>query len=215
MSVEPGSKTCPFCAETVKVAAQKCRFCGSDLSGEPAKMRPAVGPAMSAAPIQVNVVRKGGGFMGLIKNLVMLMTFGILATVVGTCAMCGKAVSDVAVEHREAKVEETRAVANDTPIEVTADVLDRAYDDNVVAADAAYKGRVLLVSGTVSRIDTDFSNDPVVILKSRTTLGGVRCSFDGGKEAVAQLRRGAKVVLAGVGHGEIIGSPQLKRCVVR
>ena len=30
------TKECPYCAETIKAAAKKCRFCGSDLENQPA-----------------------------------------------------------------------------------------------------------------------------------------------------------------------------------
>ena len=41
----PDEKLCPYCAETIKAAAVRCRFCRSDLSGvSPAAEDPAVAP---------------------------------------------------------------------------------------------------------------------------------------------------------------------------
>jgi predicted RNA-binding Zn-ribbon protein involved in translation (DUF1610 family) len=50
-------RTCPFCAETIKIGAIKCRFCGADLPRQP--LQPFVAP--EAPPVMPKFIRKENG----------------------------------------------------------------------------------------------------------------------------------------------------------
>jgi len=104
-------------------------------------------------------------------------------------------------------------VADDAPIEITAPELSQAYDQNEVSADSRYKGKRLKVSGIVTGIESDISDDPVVQLES----GGLMPVTAQGlsKERAASLIKGQKITLLCTGAGEVLSIPQLERCATQ
>jgi hypothetical protein len=110
----------------------------------------------------------------------------------------------------QAKEQPALAVA---PIEITARELERAYDANEVAADNAYKGRVLAVSGNVSSIDKGIFDEVIVRLAAGSPYDSVLATMNASEAGTAAaLRKGAHVTVRCVGKGMTIGSPVLGGC---
>ncbi|WP_313251393.1 OB-fold protein [Stenotrophomonas indicatrix] len=118
-----------------------------------------------------------------------------------------------AAEPAATAVTNDAAAASASAVEVTATTMFSDYQDNEIAADGKYKGKALLVSGTVDSISSDFMDKPVVQLSAKP-FGFVQAS-DLPKDVAATLKKGQKVTLACTGNGEVIGFPALSGCTVQ
>lgn len=104
------------------------------------------------------------------------------------------------------------AAPSEEVISISATDLFAAYEKNEIAADAAYKGRLLKVDGVVENIGKDITDTPYVALKAGP-LFGVQCML--AKSAVDQaseLEAGKTVTLQGRNSGKL-GEVILRDCV--
>ncbi len=87
-------------------------------------------------------------------------------------------------------------------IEISAVDLWGEYCKNEVAADDAYKGKYLKLTGTIEDISADMlTDDPCIVLSSGDSLGlyGIQCFFtdDEGRDAIGQLEDGQEITIIG------------------
>src|SRR5690349_19858985 len=124
--MERGMKRCPYCAEDIKVEAVRCRYCGADLSGS--SMRPQVQAPQAAPVVDVKVQPSGSIIIRFIKSLILVSLLIIVASVAGTCVVCGKAAHDVAERSSARQAAEREAVTNSTEVvAVSSDQLQADY----------------------------------------------------------------------------------------
>ena len=89
-------------------------------------------------------------------------------------------------------------------IEISADDLFNAYEDNEIAADEKYTGEYVKVTGIISDINSeDFLTDANILLRvDGSVLGCVQCNFNSADaKALANVKKGQKVTVIGTCGG--------------
>lgn len=105
------------------------------------------------------------------------------------------------------------ATLDEPLIVVSAREIASDYDDNEVAADQKYKGKILEVSGIVASIDSSVGDQAIVQLVGKNEFQTVSTQGNNDfTQYATTLKKGQNIVLICKGDGEVIGFPQLKNC---
>lgn len=109
-------------------------------------------------------------------------------------------------------VKAARSYANSAAISAVS--LWKAFDDNEVAAEDTYKGKLVIVRGKISSITTDSTGNPMVSFDvDRTGLVKVNCLFSKEDRSVlAQLKKGSEVIIPGICDGMLLKQVFISKC---
>lgn len=173
-----------------------CKACGKEIS-KSAKACPQCGESVKRTGLLTKLII--WPFFAFVGLLILVGIFGDNSSTSSGSAASARATSP--------------AAPAEPPLEVSSREIAHAYDSNEAAADAAYKGRTLRVTGVVTEITKDFADDTVVVLNGVNQFLGVHAGLEESEEQRAiQLRKGETVTLQCVGAGEVVSAPMLNKC---
>jgi hypothetical protein len=186
----------PGLAPACPMALVKCKECGVDIS-DSVKACPKCGK------------KRGMGFLG---KLFVYGFGGFFALVViVSAASGGKGSSGGGSSPRGGS--SAPSAPEEPPVEVSAPTIHKAYHANEVAADAQYKGKRVLLTGTIEGIKKDAFDSPYLSIDSGQMFMTVHCSF--AKDSLgqlAQLSKGNSVKVSGKVQGMVVGSVMVRDC---
>ena len=89
-------------------------------------------------------------------------------------------------------------------IEITAADLVKAFQQDETAANTKYVDKVLMVSGTVTGMQTDSSGQATVSLQTNDPMAAVTCSFYQDDAGVKKIKAGSPVRIKGICTGMLM-----------
>lgn len=221
VDIPKSAKTCPHCGAKNKrhkalgiflviigVAILIGAF-GGNSNSEPNKDST---PAMNASGESQGVDEREQAAQKLLDAAADDFSSGMYSSAFSKCDKVKSDYSDTAVA---ASVDAFLSGLYDTAVNITAVDLHSAYDANEVNADNTYKGKAIVVTGTVSDIGKNVLNQTYITLKDGSDYGltSVQCFFESEQEdTVGSISKGNSVKLIGKCTGENLMNVQLSNC---
>lgn len=161
--------------------------------------------------IAILVARSSNHGMGLpisgtIVNFFAVIIAGAWLIVLGVMSKQGveKAAADMAAQ----------MAAQLGSMSITAVALDNEFDANEVAAEAKYKGKMLIVTGTVKKITRDDKPGKITIELAGTPNSTVDCHFaTTQKDELSKVAVGSEVSILGTCRGKVKSFVTLADCI--
>ncbi|WP_102944774.1 hypothetical protein [Stenotrophomonas sp. VV52] len=174
--------------------------------------------------LAIVAMSKGGTRKGVIQLLLslvaspvvyfigtMLFVGAVAASAEQTAANSERAAAGANAAATEAAMQQAKAEAAPVErIEITATELYNDYKANEITANARYRGKPLLITGTVSAIQSDFRDKPLIQLAAGDF---VTVSISGlSLEEASELSKGSRIKAACTGNGEVLSFPATRDC---
>ena len=86
-------------------------------------------------------------------------------------------------------------------IEIAAVELLKEFQQNETASNTKYVDKVLIVTGTVTEVQTDSSGQATVYLQTNDLLSAVTCSFYQNDESIKKIKAGSPARIKGICTG--------------
>ncbi len=98
-------------------------------------------------------------------------------------------------------------------VTISASKLYKEYNENEIAADEKYKGKIIEVTGVIRDIGNDIMDNAYITLVGDEYFGDIQCYFNE-KSVVAKLSKGKRITVIGSCSGLMI-NVQINNCIVR
>ena len=98
-------------------------------------------------------------------------------------------------------------------VTISASKLYKEYNENEIAADEKYKGKIIEVTGVIRDIGNDIMDNAYITLVGNEYFGDIQCYFNE-KSVVAKLSKGKRITVIGSCSGLMI-NVQINNCIVR
>ena len=98
-------------------------------------------------------------------------------------------------------------------LKVTSKTLYKEYNNNEIAADDKYKGKIIQVRGTIRDIGKDIMDDAYISLIGDDFFGDVQCFFTD-KSYLLNLKKGQRVNVIGYCDG-LFMNIILQNCIIK